>query len=159
MGSSFSKAAGATSKWVSPKTPSVRKGPSINLTASHTPEDFVIPRETGGGDSTPQEFSARLHKMGIVSPQNVVSTVEIRYPALATNPTLTALEARNRLQKRVDEQFNGNAFKAGFVDITMARRMVELRESGHSPQEIEKTLHLTPGMTEKLGKIGILSSV
>ena len=59
----------------------------------------------------------------------------------------------------MDHGFDGNAKRAGYVDVRTVRRMVELRERGAAAREIETTLGLVPGTAERLGRKGVLSLV
>lgn len=75
------------------------------------------------------------------------------------SPTLTALEARRRIQESIETDHDGNSVKAGYLDVATLRRIITLRDRGSSPAEVEKALGLKPGTVDALGRPGVFSSI
>jgi hypothetical protein len=131
-------------------------------------------------DAVTGNFSQRLQQMGIVQPNPTYSpsstamphenpTALGRPPGSAgpaftparSNPTLSALEARRRLQQEVEAEFEalgtGKSGGRRFVDMRTLVDAMTLLNRGTPQKEIEKRLNLEHGLLERLGKPGILS--
>lgn len=101
--------------------------------------------------------------MGVVDINSLAHHPGPLYPSAAKNPTIATLDARRRVQQLVDGEFasRGKNPDSGriFMDMATVRRIIQLRERGSVPSEIEKSLRLQPGLASKLGRPGILSSI
>lgn len=124
------------------------------------------------------DFSRRLHQMGIADPSPTYSPSSFAAPNLGpsaapsagptfapsrSNPTLSALEARQRLQQEAERDFEamGRASSGGrrFLDIRIVTDAMKMRDGGHADAEIEKRLGIQPGVLARLGPRNILSHV
>lgn len=126
------------------------------------------------------DFSRRLHQMGIAETNteyNASSTAAPQFnpqfnpqaisaptfPPSRFNPTLTALEARARLQEQATEDFeaSGRADVQGrrFLNIRTLADAVQLRDQGVPQRDIEARLRIQPGLLEKLGRKDVLSHI
>ncbi|KAK1466323.1 hypothetical protein CCUS01_01172 [Colletotrichum cuscutae] len=134
------------------------------------------------------EFSSRLRQMGIVQPNPTFSSTSTAsagpgpvagsrpgpsphadliqnpgplFPSTSRNATLGTLEARRRLQREADAEFDGLGRSSSggreFLDLKTIIQMHLMRERGHSPAEIEARLDLKAGVVARLGRIGITS--
>ncbi|KFH41052.1 hypothetical protein ACRE_082360 [Hapsidospora chrysogenum ATCC 11550] len=188
MGSASSKAArGAPRKY--PTMPShVTSGSVANKakanaqpTARHTNEKSDdIRADSMDPDAVTGNFSQRLQQMGVVQPNPTYSPSSTAMPhqnpaalgrrsgsagpAFAptrSNPTLSALEARRRLQQEAEAEFEalGTGKPGGrrFVDMRTLVDAMTLLNRGTPQEEIEKRLNLENGLLERLGKPGTLS--
>lgn len=78
-----------------------------------------------------------------------------------SNPTLTVLEARRKLQALADEDTEavnrlGSKAQRRFVDMRTLVDAMDMLERGHSAKEVEGRFGLQPGLLGKLGKKGVL---
>lgn len=129
-------------------------------------------------------FSQRLQQMGVVQPNPTFSPSSIashqrphgdvpdgaksfsRSPSHAAfpgSPILSTFEARDRLQRQADADFNalGSTHSGGrhFLDMRHLLDAIRMRESGASLPDIERHLGLGTGLLEKLGKPGVISHI
>jgi hypothetical protein len=119
-------------------------------------------------------FSSRLQHLGIVqpnptfSPSSTARPVEGRGsrttgPVFAENSTVSALEARQKLEQAVVTDFEqmGTASYQGreFLDVATIRKVLILRDSGVEPTAIESKLRLKPGVVGKMGPPGAVTAV
>ena len=121
-------------------------------------------------------FSNRLKQMGIVQPNPTFSPSSTAdagpsmsqsipgpsYPSVASNTTLSVLEARRRLQDEADSEFaqTGGAADRGreFLDVGTIRNVLVLRAKGMDPAEIESRLRLKPDVVKRLGPAGVVAA-
>ncbi|KAF2088751.1 hypothetical protein K490DRAFT_63965 [Saccharata proteae CBS 121410] len=79
------------------------------------------------------------------------------------NPALAVLAARERLQQEAEREFESMGKKGAmgreFLDVSMVRRVLELRARGKSEAEIEKGLDLKKGVVARLGARGIVEAL
>lgn len=117
-------------------------------------------------------FSQRLKQMGVATPNPTLSNSSIaspgppssgssslgpRYPAVARNQTLNALEARGRLQDQVDIQFENPAAGREFADVNTLRQALMMRKRGISSSDIENRLRLGKGVVAKIESGGVIA--
>ncbi|KAF4472657.1 hypothetical protein FALBO_441 [Fusarium albosuccineum] len=121
------------------------------------------------------DFSRRLQQMGIAQPNPTYSPSSTaasqlgpkapRGPSFApsrSNPTLTALEARQRLQEEAEEDFAaiGRGVQGRrFLDMRTVVDAMKLRDRGVADEEIESRLRIQPGLLARLGRQGTFSHV
>ncbi|KAH8169262.1 hypothetical protein LIA77_11388 [Sarocladium implicatum] len=141
-------------------------------------KDDAIRADAMDPDSISASFSSRLHQMGIAepnptfSPSSTASTSpqfptastgplphQPLYPAPRANTTLSALEARRRLQEEADREFETGTSRRRFVDVRTVVDAVRLRDNGWSDGDIEKRLGVKEGFMKKLGRKGLLRHV
>ncbi|KAM0418704.1 hypothetical protein ACHAPT_012403 [Fusarium lateritium] len=184
MGASSSKVArGATRKYPA-RTPgaAVRQGPPRpkpaakpkSKTLDDGKKDEALRADAMDPDFPTGDFSRRLQQMGIAEPNPTYSpssTASSRLgpqapgPSFApsrSNPTLAALDARQRLQEEAEEDFAaiGRGVEGRrFLDMRTVVDAMKLRDRGVADREIESRLRIQPGLLGKLGQQGILSHV
>ncbi|KAH8682432.1 hypothetical protein BX600DRAFT_44344 [Xylariales sp. PMI_506] len=140
--------------------------------ASFTKDDAI--RADALDPTSPLEgssFSQRLQQMGVVTPNPTLSNSSIatqiphaprssplgpRYPAPSLNATLSALEARRRIQEEVDVQFDNPAGGREYVDIGALRQALTMRQRGVSAPDIERRLRLRAGVVTKIESGGVI---
>ena len=131
-------------------------------------------------DAVTGNFSQRLQQMGVVQPNPTYSPSSTAMPhenptplgrpsgstgpaftPARSNPTLSALEARRRLQQEAEAEFEalgtGKPHGRRFVDMRTLVDAMTLLNRGTPQEEIEKRLNLESGLLERLGKPGTLS--
>src|SRR5687768_13586739 len=108
-------------------------------------------------DTISPSFSSRLQQMGIVDPNPTFSPSSTAspqfpqfpqgpnpsqplYPSSRTNTTLSALEARRRLQEEADRELESGAARRRFVDVRTVVDAVRLRDNGWKVPDIEARL-------------------
>ncbi|KAK4170360.1 hypothetical protein QBC43DRAFT_224595 [Cladorrhinum sp. PSN259] len=159
----------------SPKTQ--RAAPQASTTKNNAiREDSINP------DRPPEflsaDFADRLKHMGIAQPNPTYSPSSIAqpfvdasgigqsiskpsFPAASNNATLSVLEARRHLERRAQEELEnfGTSRDKGreFVNISVVKQILALRERGESASRIEQHLNLKPGLVARLGKKGIVT--
>jgi hypothetical protein len=79
-----------------------------------------------------------------------------------TNPATILLQARSRLAKEAEEEFENIGRRGAqgrrFLDVTTIRQILMLRDDmKRTPEEIEQQLELQPGIVGKLGHRGLIS--
>ncbi|KAH7153035.1 hypothetical protein EDB81DRAFT_441939 [Dactylonectria macrodidyma] len=186
MGSSSSKVArGATRKYptrapgtavpaAAPRRQPITKTKAEPLGGGS--KDDAIRADSADPDFVTGDFSRRLHQMGIADPNPTYSPSSTAAPNLGpqhqtgpafppsrSNPTLSALEARQRLQQEAEEDFEsmGRANTQGrrFLDMRTMVDAIKLRGRGVADRDIEARLRIRPGLLDKLGHQGVLSHV
>ena len=122
------------------------------------------------------DFSRRLQQMGVADPNPTYSPSSFAASNLGpsspsgptfapsrSNPTLSALEARQRLQQEAELDFEamGRANTQGrrFLDMRTVVDALKMRGHGIPDGEIEKRLRIQRGLLERLGRQSILSHV
>lgn len=124
------------------------------------------------------DFSQRLQQMGVVQPNPTYSpssTADVpspagipnqtigapQFPPKKANPTLSALEARRRLQHQAEKEFEalGSANPTGrrLVDMRTLIDALQLLNRGAPQADVEKRLQLEAGLLGKLGGPRIIS--
>lgn len=122
------------------------------------------------------DFSRRLQQMGIADPNPTYSpsstaaynlgpqyNMAPSFPPSRSNPTLSALSARQRLQQEAEEDFESmglaNTQGRRFLDMRTMVDAMKLRGHGLADKDIEARLRIRPGLLERLGPQGVLSHV
>lgn len=81
------------------------------------------------------------------------------YPSPSSNPVLAALEARERLQREADEEFENLGLSSSqgrrFLQAGMVRDVLVMRARGASEAEIENRFNLKRGVLKTLGPRGL----
>ncbi|KAJ4327917.1 hypothetical protein N0V84_001590 [Fusarium piperis] len=185
MGASSSKVARSAPRKYPARAPgaAVPRGPP-------RPKPAAKPKSKTLGDGTKDEalradsmdpdfptgdFSRRLQQMGIAQPNPTYSPSSTASSQLGpqaplgpsfapsrSNPTLVALEARQRLQDEAEEDFAaiGRGVEGRrFLDMRTVVDAMKLRDRGVADKEIESRLRIQPGLLGRLGPQGILSHV
>ncbi|ORY54558.1 uncharacterized protein BCR38DRAFT_357691 [Pseudomassariella vexata] len=142
--------------------------------ASFAKDDAIRADSIDPDQGTNPAFSQRLKGMGIATPNPTLSNSSIadpgpqtssqsllgsNYPLPSKNVTLSALEARKRIQDQADKQFENMGSAKDFVDAGTMRQILTMRERGHATVDIEKRLRLRSGLVAKLGAQGIVAPV
>lgn len=122
--------------------------------------------------TTNAAFSQRLRQMGVATPNPTLSNSSTassypvfpdqggssrgaNYPSPAQNPTLGALEARQRLQERADLEFERPGRGREFLDVGTLKQALMMQARGVPAPDIEKRLRLKSGVVERLGPRGV----
>lgn len=120
-------------------------------------------------------LAQRLREIGVVQPNPTyshTSTAEPMssplqqtpnsgpiFPSPARNPVLNALEARERLQREAEEEFENlglsNSQGRRFLQAGMIRDILVMREKGASEAQIENRFNLKRGILKRLGPRGL----
>lgn len=138
-------------------------------------EDGSDPHMASQDNMIQPELARRLWEIGVVQPNPTYShssTAEPMssplqqtpnsgpiFPSPARNPVLTALEARDRLQREVEEEFQSlglsNSQGRRFLQASMIRDILVMREKGASEAHIENRFNLRKGVLKRLGPRGL----
>lgn len=117
------------------------------------------------------DYAQRLQQMGVVQPNPTYSPTSTAspsfsplqqtdhsgpiFPSPSSNPVLTALEARERLQQEAEEEFASLGLSSGrgrrFLTSGMIRDVLVMRERGASEEAIEHRFNLRKGLARRLG--------
>lgn len=131
-------------------------------------------------DAITGDFSQRLQQMGVAQPNPTYSPSSTAVPYSNPNPvshplgpvapsstspkanvTLSALEARRRMQHKAEVEFEAMGTNSGkgrsFVDMRTLIDAIHLLDCGVPQADIERRLRLKTGLLDKLGRPGILS--
>jgi hypothetical protein len=131
-------------------------------------------------DAARGDFSQRLQQMGVVQPNPTYSPSSTASSQGATrvdlgtkdalkhqnvsakaNPTLTALQARQRLQQQAESEFElmGSANSKGrqLIDMRTLVEALSLLDRGMPQTDVEKKLRLAEGLLNHLGGPRLLS--
>lgn len=124
-------------------------------------------------DFAPEDFSRRLHEMGVAQPNPTYSpssTVNVQnrqrnqggfMRVTKSNTILSVLEARQALQKQADDDFESLSCSERqpkrFADMRTLIDAMKMRDIGIANSDIETRLALRAGSIEKLGRRGLLS--
>lgn len=186
MGSSASKTAQGTARKFPTRAPGTAAPPPLPRSTRPPPSQKPSPRASLTKDEAiradsidPQlpetmnpAFSDRLKQLGVAQPNPTYSPSSIasqmsgnqtsgsKFPSASKNPTLSALQARDRFQKEADEEF-GNMGRSGsqgrqYLDIGTIRNILVMRERGASPEDIETRFNLRSGVVNRLGARGLV---
>lgn len=121
------------------------------------------------------ELARRLREIGVVQPNPTYSHSSTAspmspplqqtpnsgpvFPSPAKNPVLAALEARERLQREAEEEFENLGLSSSqgrtFLQAGMVRDILVMREKGASEAQIENRFNLRQGVLKKLGPRGL----
>jgi len=179
MGSSTSKVSRGTARQYPKQPTSAVSVPRVgarpsphNLHKQASGADSSATRPDGGDpDIVTGEFSQRLQQMGIVQPNPTLSHSSSATPHSTSinalknadgrqNPTLTALDVRQRLQQEAEEQtilHGGNSAGRRFVDMRAIVDAMRLLNRGMDQMEVEKRLKMQTGALARLGGPNIIS--
>ncbi|KAL7620355.1 hypothetical protein AAE478_009349 [Parahypoxylon ruwenzoriense] len=114
-------------------------------------------------------FSQRLKQMGVATPTPTLSNSSTAspytppdqgpkgpsFPSPAQNPTLSALEARQRLQERAELEFQNIDQGREFLDVGILKQVLMMQARGTPAIDIEKRLRLKSGVVSRLGPQGV----
>ncbi|KAI0384144.1 hypothetical protein F5Y04DRAFT_278146 [Hypomontagnella monticulosa] len=117
-------------------------------------------------------FSERLKQMGVATPNPTLSNSSTAipyagspehgpapqapsFPPASQNRTLSALEARQRLQERAQFEFENMAQGKEFIDIGTLKQMLAMQARGTPASDIEKRFRLKNGVMGRLGPRGV----
>ncbi|KAI1800478.1 hypothetical protein F4811DRAFT_27984 [Daldinia bambusicola] len=155
-----------------------RRGPEARASFS---KDDAIKADSVDPDPNPftnAAFSQRLKQMGVATPNPTFSHSSTAstslypgapdqgphshaYPSPAQNQTLSALDARRRLQERATGEYE-DGMAAGrqgggreFLDVGTLKQALVLQARGAPAAEIEKRLRMKSGVVERLGPKGV----
>lgn len=85
------------------------------------------------------------------------------FPSPSNNAVLSALEARERLAREAEEEFESLGLSSGqgrrFLTSGMIRDVLVMRERGASDGEIENRFNLRRGVVRRLGPKGLVQPV
>lgn len=118
-------------------------------------------------------FSQRLRQMGVATPNPTLSNSSIAstgpppvrdssplrpsYPPTTRNTTLSALEARQRMQEQGELQFENQVGGREFVDVGTIRQVLIMRQRGVAASDIEKRLRLKSGVVARVESKGAMA--
>lgn len=84
-------------------------------------------------------------------------------PFSRSNPVLSVLESRQRLQRQARTEFDalgeGRKDLRQFIDMRLILTAMRMRRDGAAMADIEHQLQLRRGLLNKLGRPGVLSHV
>ncbi|KAJ9132991.1 hypothetical protein NKR23_g11029 [Pleurostoma richardsiae] len=125
-------------------------------------------------ESIDAAYASRLMQMGAVQPNPLYSPSSTAspmapqqhvdgpaYPSPSSNPTLGALEARRRLEREAETEFEemGRSGSQGrqLLNVGTIRSILVMRERGARPEDIEARFNLRRGVVERLGPRGLVT--
>ncbi|EGO51649.1 hypothetical protein NEUTE1DRAFT_132537 [Neurospora tetrasperma FGSC 2508] len=97
--------------------------------------------------------------------ENIPTLLSPSFPALQSNATLTALDARKVLERKYEEEMdkfgrNDKSFQGRqFLSVQMVKDVFELRKRGASEEEIERRLGLAKGVVRGVEGGGVVRAV
>ncbi|KAI0126545.1 hypothetical protein BJ170DRAFT_629114 [Xylariales sp. AK1849] len=183
MGAKASKAAQTTTRKFPirapgavppPSRPAARR-PSVPPTgpkASFAKDEAIRADGLDPDPMTNPAFSQRLQQMGIATPNPTLSNSSTAspgppasahsplgptYPSSSRNPTLSALEARQRIQVQFEEHIENPTGERAFADVGTLRQVLIMRRRGASPSDIEHRLRLKRGVVVKVESGGAIA--
>ncbi|KAI0882161.1 uncharacterized protein GGS22DRAFT_191332 [Annulohypoxylon maeteangense] len=136
-------------------------------------KDDAIKRDSIDPDPNPSTnaaFSQRLKQMGVATPNPTLSnsSTASSYPGfpeqkpgapsfapLSQNRTLSALEARQRLQERAQAEYEDRSKGSEFLDVGTLTQVLIMQGRGVPHADIEKRFRLKSGVVERLGPKGV----
>lgn len=123
-------------------------------------------------------LAERLRQIGVVqpnptySPSSTASPTSSQpaanepgpvFPSPSNNAVLSALEARERLSREAEEEFESLGLSSGqgrrFLTSGMIRDVLVMRERGASEADIENRFNLRRGVVRKLGPRSLFQPV
>lgn len=145
-------------------------------------EPVLLAAHEGGDqlDGVPGGFSQRLQQMGVVQPNPTYSSSSTaaesfthhpeglsaspgpaNFPPAPRNQTVSALEARQQLQRLAEQDLEATGRSSNttrrFLDMRTLVEAMKLRDQGIALADIESRLQLQPNLLQKLGRASILS--
>ncbi|KAF2500998.1 hypothetical protein BU16DRAFT_612984 [Lophium mytilinum] len=163
-----------------PVAPGGRPGPTVHPAPQATQTKTEV--NLDGQDPT---FAAQLRSLGAVQPNPHYSSTSTSpldpqrsadidytsqptsqyssaYPDPSTNPALTVLVARTRLQQLAEDELSQTGRRGfegrSFVDVTAVRQAMMLVQRGDTQSKAEETVGLKKGRLGALGR-GIVEAV
>ncbi|KAI2604703.1 hypothetical protein GGR54DRAFT_633569 [Hypoxylon sp. NC1633] len=161
-----------------PPPPYVRTRPAAQRSSepkASFAKDDAIKADSVDPDPNPTinaAFSQRLKQMGVATPNPTLSNSSTaspypvfpdqgpqgsNFPSPAQNPTLGALEARQRLQERAQLEFENTNQGREFLDVATLRQVLVMQARGTPAADIEKTYRLKSGVVKRIGPRGVTS--
>ncbi|KAF2814609.1 uncharacterized protein BDZ99DRAFT_566575 [Mytilinidion resinicola] len=164
-----------------PVAPGGRPGPTVHP----TPQASQAKTEAINLDGQDPTFAAQLRSLGAVQPNPHYSSTSTSpldpqrsadtdytsqptsqypsaYPDPSTNPALTVLAARTRLQELAEEELSQTGRRGfqgrSFVDVAAVRQAMMLVQRGETQSKAEETVGLKKGRLGALGR-GIVEAV
>lgn len=154
-----------------------------------TAQTAEIIEDASDPDFTPAGFASRLQKMGIVDPNPTYSHSSRAgdaynppsssssnhlggmpssaagpiFPSSRANPTLTALDARRRIQERADadtehfQQVGLRGARRRYVDMRTLADALQLLDKGVPAREVESKMGMEEGLLNRLGRKGVVT--
>lgn len=116
----------------------------------------VQPNPTYSPSSTASSSSSSPSPMHQQTPENNSGPI---FPPSSSNPVLAALEARARVQREAEEEFENlglsNSQGRRFLAAGMVRDILVMREKGASQAQIENRFNLRKGVMQSLEPKGL----
>ncbi|XDG08438.1 hypothetical protein ABKA04_008053 [Annulohypoxylon sp. FPYF3050] len=159
-----------------PHTPQARPQPSAQPRpeprASYAKDD-AIKRDGADPDPNPMTnaaFNQRLKQMGVATPNPTLSNSSTAssypgfpeqkpgapsFPPSPQNPTLNALEARQRFQERAEAEYEDRSQGSEFLDVGTLTQVLIMQGRGVPHADIEKRFRLKKGVVDRLGPKGV----
>ncbi|KAI1500248.1 hypothetical protein F5X99DRAFT_386933 [Biscogniauxia marginata] len=183
MGSKASKPVQTATRKFPSRSPGGAVPPRPPPRTSFAKDDAIkadgLDPDTDTDPLTNPAFSQRLRQMGVATPNPTLSRSSTAaapgpgspgsparhqrapggYPAPSQNRTLSALEARERLQRQAQAEFEDPTRGREFLDVGTLRQILVMRAQGGAPADIEKRLRLKSGVVGRLGPQGIVLPV
>ncbi|EME48361.1 hypothetical protein DOTSEDRAFT_161842 [Dothistroma septosporum NZE10] len=159
--------------------PSTNAPPPTPLAPQSQPGPRVKPRPYASGsrseaidlDASDPDFAQSLRSIGPVQPNPTLSPTSAfppqpsgarpNAPNPRTNPAITVLDSRARLQQAAEAEFEEAGIRGHkgrqFLDVYQIRQILQLRdERGMNNGEIERRLGLKEGAVARLGPAGVV---
>ncbi|KAI2472535.1 hypothetical protein F4781DRAFT_342254 [Annulohypoxylon bovei var. microspora] len=136
-------------------------------------KDDAIKADSINPDPNPMinaAFSQRLKQMGVATPNPTLSNSStassypgfpergmqgLKFSPSSQNPTLSALEARQRLQERADAEYEDRSQGSEFLDVGTLTQALIMQGRGVPNADIEKRFRLKKGVVDRLGPKGV----
>ncbi|PSR87394.1 hypothetical protein BD289DRAFT_452768 [Coniella lustricola] len=145
--------------------------PTAGLNDSSKQNDLSNPDSMYTEAAIQPDLAQRLREIGVVQPNPTYSPSSTAlpfssplqesehsgpiFPSSASNPVLSALEARRRLADQAEAEFESlglsSATGRSFLQAGMIRDALVMRERGASDADIEHRLNLKKGVLARLG--------
>ncbi|KAL1864317.1 hypothetical protein Daus18300_007740 [Diaporthe australafricana] len=139
-------------------------------------EDGSDPQMSSPDQRLQPGLAERLRQIGVVQPNPTYSPSSTAspssqnpqqpgpvFPSPSNNGVLSALEARERLSREAEEEFESMGLSSGqgrrFLTSGMIRDVLVMRERGARDEEIEHRFNLRRGVVRKLGPRGLFQPV
>lgn len=139
------------------------------------PNERCIAIKRDGADPDPNPmtnaaFNQRLKQMGVATPNPTLSNSSTAssypgfpeqkpgapsFPPSPQNPTLNALEARQRLQERAEAEYENRSQGSEFLDVGTLTQVLIMQGRGVPHADIEKRFRLKKGVVDRLGPKGV----
>ncbi|KAJ0122768.1 hypothetical protein J7T55_003284 [Diaporthe amygdali] len=141
-------------------------------------QDGTDPHMTSREHMLQPGLAERLRQIGVVQPNPTYSPSSTAspssqpqeagrsgpvFPSPSSNAVLSALEARERLAREAEEEFESLGLSSGqgrrFLTSGMIRDVLVMRERGAGEEDIEHRFNLRRGVVRKLGPRGLFQPV